>query len=182
MKIYTKTGDDGDTGLYGGARVGKDDRKVAVYGTVDELNASLGVAASSASDEQRAFLHSLQTELFVLGAELACMPDKRDKLGLQLLDDTCVARLERRIDEQEAKLSPLSNFILPGGCPTAAHLHLSRTICRRAERELVALGRHEACRPVLLVYLNRSSDLLFVEARAANASAGLADIPWKPRG
>jgi cob(I)alamin adenosyltransferase len=181
MKIYTKTGDAGETGLYGGARVPKDDPRVEAYGTVDELNAALGVAASEAPDELRTILNGLQTDLLVMGAELACLPEKTDKLGLALLDLNDAARLERIIDQVEETLAPLTNFILPGGTVTAARLHQARTICRRAERAVLASRRSTAVRSEIVVVLNRMSDLLFVLARRANAIDGIADIPWIPR-
>lgn len=181
MKIYTKTGDAGETGLFGGARVKKDDPRVAAYGTVDELNAAIGVARTAAHAEQQPILERLQSDLLVLGAELACVPERTDRLGLELLGREDVARLESQIDACEGQLSPLKNFILPGGTVAAAHLHLARTVCRRAEREVIALDRVAPVRAEARVYLNRLSDLLFVLARQANALADLADVPWVMR-
>lgn len=179
MKIYTRTGDQGLTGLFGGARVRKNDIRVEAYGTVDETNAVLGVARAAGLggklDEQ---LERIQGDLFVLGAELACAPDKIDKLKLALLGQDRIAELEQLIDEVEESLQPLSQFILPGGSPGAAALHLARTVCRRAERRVLDVPdvRSEA-----VVYLNRLSDLLFVLARHANRLAQVDDIPWEGR-
>ena len=180
MKIYTKTGDHGDTALFGGARVSKSSARVATYGTVDELNATLGVARAHALPGLiDPVIAGVQVELFTLGAELATVPGKEP--GIRLLDDADVARLEQAIDASEDTLPPLKNFILPGGTPGAAALHLARTVCRRAERELVALAAQDPVRPVLVVYLNRLSDLLFSLARRANHLEGVADVPWTPR-
>lgn len=182
MKLYTKTGDDGETGLFGGARVSKHSARVATYGTVDELNATLGLARTTALPAGvDALLTGVQSELFTLGAELATVPGKERNLGIALLDDDHVARLERAIDDSEAGLAPLKNFVLPGGTTGAAALHFARTVCRRAEREVVALAGAEPVRPVLVVYLNRLSDLLFSLARQVNHVAGVADVPWTPR-
>jgi cob(I)alamin adenosyltransferase len=181
MKIYTKTGDDDETGLYGGARVHKDSIRVNAYGSVDEACAAIGVAATVAKPAQQEKLQRIQADLFVLGAELACMPGKTDKLGLRLLDASDSMRLERWIDEAELGLPALTQFVLPGGCPAAGHLHLARTMCRRAERDVLSLGRTESVRREPCVYLNRLSDLLFVLARRENADAGVADVPWNAR-
>lgn len=182
MKLYTKTGDDGTTGLFGGARVQKCSARVGAYGTVDELNATLGVARATAlAPATDALLATIQSELFVLGAELACLPGKQDKLKMRLLDDADCARLEAAIDVSEAALPALRSFVLPGGSPQAAALHLARTVCRRAEREVLGVDDGDA-RGALVVYLNRLSDLLFSLARGENVRAGVADIPWTPRG
>ena len=181
MKIYTKTGDDGETGLFGGGRVSKDDPRIEAYGTVDELNAALGVArAEQPPAEIDAVLAELQSDLFTVGAELAT----RNPSGhnVPTITPGHIARLESAIDRFEATLAPLKQFILPGGTRPAAALHHARTICRRAERRLVtamnAAEDHPISQP-LLVYLNRVGDLLFVLARAANAAAGHADVPWE---
>ena len=180
MKIYTKTGDDGTTGLFGGARVKKTSPRVEAYGTVDELNAVLGVARAAHlgvfSDQT---LARVQVDLFTLGAELACVPGKEQKLAMPLLDATDAERLERAIDHGESLLAPLSSFILPGGSQQAAALHLGRTVCRRAERALLAIDDAPP-RAGLVVYLNRLSDLLFVLARVANLETAVADVPWVP--
>jgi cob(I)alamin adenosyltransferase len=183
MKIYTRTGDKGDTGLFGGARVQKDDVRVEAYGTVDETNAAIGVARSHcmAPFVQRV-LDELQSDLFTLGAELATVSGHESKLGIELLGDADVTRLENAIDEAEEGLPPLKNFILPGGPPDVAALHLARTVSRRAERRLLTLSQREAVRPALLVYLNRLADLLFVLARRAQHENGGVEVPWAPRG
>ncbi|MET0793879.1 MAG: cob(I)yrinic acid a,c-diamide adenosyltransferase [Polyangiaceae bacterium] len=182
MKIYTRTGDTGETGLFGGARVGKDDPRVEAYGTVDELNSCLGVArALGLSTQTDAALHQIQSDLFTLGAELACVPGKEDKLRMTPVGELDIARLEGWIDGSEAPLEPLKNFVLPGGSPAAAELHRARTVCRRAERRTLAAGRASAVRGEIVIYLNRLSDLLFVLARYENHVAGIADIPWHAR-
>jgi cob(I)alamin adenosyltransferase len=180
MKIYTKTGDDGTTGLFGGGRVKKASTRVEAYGTVDELNAALGVARATLLEELAAdVLSHAQIDLFTLGAELACVPGKEAKLAMPLLNDEDVARLERAIDAVEATLMPLQTFILPAGSPQAAALHLARTVCRRAERAVLGMDDAPARREIV-VYLNRLSDLLFVLARQANTAARVVDVPWAP--
>lgn len=180
MKIYTKTGDDGETGLFGGTRLGKDDPLVQVYGTVDELNAALGMAHAAAPSELPG-LQTLQSALFVVGAELACAPGQTERLRLRLIDSSDIEGLERWIDRVENELPKLTQFILPGGSEAAARLHLARAICRRAEREFFGVYRDGRHRLELGIYLNRLSDLLFVLARRANALAGIADVAWKSR-
>jgi cob(I)alamin adenosyltransferase len=181
MKIYTKTGDDGTTGLFGGARVKKASARVDAYGTVDELNAVVGLArASGLGASTEAVLSHVQADLFTLGAELACIPDKTAKLSMRLLDGDDAARLERAIDDAETQLSPLQTFILPGGCPAAAALHLARTVCRRAERAVLLVDDGPP-RSEVVIYLNRLSDLLFVLARLANLENGVVDVPWVGR-
>ncbi len=178
MKIYTRTGDDGTTGLSGGSRVPKHDRRIAAYGAVDELNAFLGVCrAASLPVEVDEVIGRLQHEMFVLGAELAS-PSGSVK-GIDLLSETSILRLEREIDRFEQDLAPLRQFILPGGTPAAATLHAARCVCRRAERELTALADAAPIRPAVLTYVNRASDLLFVAARWCNHAAGVADTPWQ---
>lgn len=181
MKIYTKTGDDGTTALFGGMRVPKHHPVVDAYGSVDELNASVGVARSTGLDSTTdAVLARVQVDLFTLGAELACVPGEEDRLKMPLLRDDDAQRLEVAIDEAERGLPPLKNFVLPGGSAQAASLHLARTVCRRAERTM--LGIDEPPRRTLVVYLNRLSDLLFVLARKENARANVPDVPWAPHG
>lgn len=179
MKIYTRTGDDGTTGLLGSGRVGKDSLRIDAYGTVDELNAALGVARASGLDEEADELVArIQNDLFVVGASLAD-PNPSGSFH-SALDPARVSDLERAIDALEAELPPLHQFILPGGTQPASFLHLARTFCRRAERLVVALD-HRPDEPVarpIPVYLNRLSDLLFVLARAVNHRAGRRDIPW----
>lgn len=182
MKIYTKTGDDGQTGLFGGERVLKSDARVDAYGNVDEANACLGVArATGLSPVLDGMLERIQSQLFVLGAELATPAGHRDRLGLPLLGGAEVAELERDIDRLEADLPALSTFVLPAGSAGASALHLARTVCRRAERGVVAIHEVAQLRPEVVVYLNRLSDLLFVMARHANQAAKLPDVAWAPR-
>lgn len=181
MKIYTKTGDSGDTGLLGGGRVHKDDPRVDAYGQVDELCALIGLAlALGPEDFARDALERIQRDLFTMGAELAT-PEPAT-LGKVLvgnpLGEPEVHALEQVIDEREATLAPLTNFILPGGTSKAAALHVARTVCRRAERAVVSLTRDTRISPAIVKYLNRLSDLLFVLARAANAAEGRPDIKW----
>ena len=180
MKIYTKTGDDGTTGLFGGGRVKKASGRVEAYGTVDELNATIGAARAARLDaESDAVLARVQVDLFTLGAELACVPGKEAKLNMPLLDGADAERLEKAIDQAETHVPPLKYFVLPGGSPQAASLHLARTVCRRAERAVLALDDAPA-RGELVIYLNRLSDLLFVLARRANVEAKVEDVPWVP--
>ena len=178
MKLYTRTGDAGETSLFGGTRARKDDPRVDAYGEVDELNAWLGLARASSIDPELATaLQQLQRDLFALGAQLA---DPADRIAARVtkaaLADDDVARLERLIDKMEEELPPLRRFILAGGSPTGAALHLARAVCRRAERRMVAL--EPAVDGVLVRYVNRLSDLLFVMARAANHRAGAAETEW----
>jgi cob(I)alamin adenosyltransferase len=180
VRIYTKTGDDGTTGLLGAGRVPKDDVRVEVYGTVDELNAALGVARSLALDPGAdALVARLQEELFVLGSALADPSPDGPFHGAIAVGH--VQELETTIDRLEGELAPLTQFILPGGSPPAAQIHLARTVCRRAERLAVTLSRQPAedVPHAIITYLNRLSDLLFVLARAVNRRAGVADIIWK---
>lgn len=179
MKIYTKTGDDGTTGLIGGKRVSKSDDRIACIGAVDELNAAIGWAAVVAGKPLGAFLATVQNELFVIGSHLAVPDGMAAPAYLPPIEASSVARLEKQIDEAEAELAPLGNFILPGGCELAARLHLARTICRRAERELTEFSAARRLGPLILVYVNRLSDWLFVQARKANSAAGVADVAWE---
>lgn len=183
MKIYTKTGDSGSTGLFGGARVDKDDARVATYGTVDETNAAIGAArAAGLAASVDGVLAEVQSDLFTLGAELACVPGHESRLKMTLIGSEDSERLERAIDAAEAGMAPLSSFVLPGGTTGAALLHAARTTCRRAERAAVALRRASPVRDEVIVYLNRLSDLLFVLARRENHEAGVPDVPWVKRG
>lgn len=182
MKIYTRTGDKGETGLFGGARVSKASARVSCYGDVDELNSVIGVVrAHGVPSEIDAPLRRIQLELFDLGAELATVPGKEDKLMSPRVGEEHIAYLEATIDALEEGLPPLTTFVLPGGTVAASELHVARTVCRRGERALVALADAEPVREVLVRYLNRLSDLLFTMARRANASAGVADVPWLGR-
>ena len=182
MKIYTRTGDRGDTGLFGGARVSKGSARVAAYGDVDELSAAIGLArvAVGAGDIDDA-LAGAQRGLFAVGAELSAQPGK--DVGVPLVGPEAVAHLESLMDRAEPELPPLRSFILAGGTEAAARLHLARCICRRAERAVVRLADDpdEDVRNEVVVYLNRLSDTLFVLARLANARAGPADVPWEGR-
>lgn len=179
-RIYTRTGDKGDTGLIGGRRVSKDHPRVAAYGDVDELNALLGLVRGRSRDTPLdALLHELQRDLFAIGALLAdptaAIGSKRAKAALAAGN---VKRLEAAIDAREAELPPLTAFVLPGGSERGALLHLARTVCRRAERGVVALARKRKLDPNVLVYLNRLSDLLFVLARHENRRSGTAEDLW----
>lgn len=182
MKIYTRTGDDGSTGLFGGDRVEKNHPRIRAYGTVDEVNSSIGVACSALPDTDtfarlKNDLIEVQRQLFVLGADLATPNDS--KAVVPRISDAEVRGLEETIDRSEEQLPPLANFILPGGHAAAASLHLARTTCRRAEREVVEAMRVEQLNALAIIYLNRLSDLLFVLARLANHLAEVEDVPWK---
>ena len=180
MKIYTRTGDRGDTGLSDGSRVGKDTLRVECYGEVDELNACLGVVRAQHEDAGLdTLLAHIQKDLFALGAQLAD-PQGRvaDRKPKAAVTPAHVKRLEDAIDAREESLPPLKAFILPGGSPAAALLHFSRTMCRRAERRVVALAHHDEVDPQVVTYLNRLSDLLFVLARDANRTSGVTEEPW----
>ena len=171
-KIYTRTGDDGSTGLGDGARVSKDSARVCAYGTVDEANSAIGVVlACELPEDLRAVLVAVQHQMFDLGGEL-CIP------GHAAIFDADIDRLEKHLDGFNADLPPLKDFILPGGGPAAAHCHLARTITRRAEREVVTLSRHDAVRPEAVRYLNRLSDLLFVLARVLSRASGHGETLW----
>ncbi|MDP1860307.1 MAG: cob(I)yrinic acid a,c-diamide adenosyltransferase, partial [Gemmatimonadaceae bacterium] len=181
MKIYTKTGDAGHTGLFGGGRVEKDHPRVEAYGDVDELNAFIGLARSIEMmpriDE---VLVPIQRDLFSIGALLAT-PDHekmREQLQKARIDGERIAELERAIDDCERELEPLRSFILPGGTPKSSALHVARTICRRAERRVVALNREVGLPELAIIYLNRLSDLLFMLARVANHRAGAGEVTW----
>ena len=186
MKIYTKTGDSGETGLYGGVRVSKTHARVAAYGDVDETNAALGLARATLQSSPDCadlvgMLERAQRDLFALGARLADPQHKiADRVSKAVITADDIGRLEGWIDRLEDSLPPLRRFVLAGGAPGGAALHVARTICRRAERAMVGLleGEAEAFEPELLVYVNRLSDLLFVMARAANQRTGAPEIEW----
>ncbi len=184
MKIYTRTGDDGTTGLFGGGRRSKADLRVEAYGTVDEANAAIGAArATGLTEPMDTLLATVQSELFTIGAELACVPGSETKLKMSLIDETAAERLERAIDAGEEGLTPLRVFVLPAGSRAAAALHVARCVVRRAERRVVGLSADTGVRTEIVIYLNRLSDLLFTLARRANHDAGIADVPWvAPRG
>jgi cob(I)alamin adenosyltransferase len=177
-RIYTKAGDGGETGLGDGTRVLKSSLRVTAYGEVDELNAVLGLAAELAGPHH-ALVRSIQNELFDLGADLCVPPGISDQPNALRITPAQAERLEKEIDRFNERLRPLHSFVLPGGTPLAAWLHLARTVCRRAERSAVALAQSEPVSPNVLVYLNRLSDLLFVLARIANDD-GRADVLWEP--
>lgn len=181
MKIYTTTGDQGETGLFGGRRVLKDHDRIEAYGAVDEINAFLGQArALGLASDLDAVLAHVQNDLFTIGGDLATPEEARVKQTQPLelrVDD--IRRLEQAIDRLDAELPPLHQFILPGGTAIAAALHVARTVARRAERRVVSLAQGAQVHPQVIVYLNRLSDLLFVMARTANHRAGLPDVPWR---
>ena len=179
MKIYTKSGDKGDTSLFGGQRVPKDALRIEAYGTVDELNSVLGIVrADGIGKPLDHILGTLQDELFVLGADLAT-PRSLQRKGLKRIGKKEAEFIEGTIDALEKQLKPLKSFILPGGSPVAARLHFARTVCRRAERVVVGLARNEDIGEDCMVFLNRLSDLLFVLARFANHSANVSEVKWK---
>ncbi|MEM6393806.1 MAG: cob(I)yrinic acid a,c-diamide adenosyltransferase [Planctomycetota bacterium] len=183
MKLYTKRGDDGETDLFGGQRVAKDQLRVEAYGSVDELNATLGLAIAACGDDGQArvrdVLQGLQHRLFDLGADLATPPDAAGAGKVRRIVMEDVEPLEAAIDELDAGLPPLRAFILPGGTELASRLHVARTVARRAERRVVSLMQAEEVGEPIAKYLNRISDLLFVLARAANHAAGVEDVAWE---
>jgi cob(I)alamin adenosyltransferase len=183
MKLYTRTGDAGTTGLFGGDRVSKCDIRLVAYGTLDELNSALGILALHLAPELAAHapLQLIQRDLFALGAVLAAPAAKAGQLERRLTNPTWpVQAMEADIDRLTAMTGPMTHFVLPGGCPGSAHGHWARTVCRRAEREVVALAAAEPVPAEVIVYLNRLSDWLFALSRAANAQAGVEDVKWLP--
>lgn len=181
MKIYTKTGDKGETGLFGGERVSKDEIRIEAYGTVDELNSVIGAArAFNDNAEIDLILGRIQDNLFVLGADLATPVNSRNA-SVPRISAGDISSIEHSIDEIELKLDPLKSFILPGGSKPASILHLARTVCRRAERRAVTLRKKGEISDEATIYLNRLSDFLFVLARYANKIAGAAETIWNPR-
>jgi len=178
-KVYTRTGDDGTTGLGGGQRVPKDSPRIEAYGTVDELSSSIGVAVALGLQPRLAeTLARIQNELFNLGSDLCILEEDKVKMPVPVVEERNVDALERLMDELSEELSPLQNFILPGGTPGAAQLHVARTVCRRAERLVIALSRLEPVGPFVVKYLNRLSDALFVMARYENLKRGVTDVLW----
>lgn len=178
-KIYTRRGDDGTTALGGGQRVPKESLRVAAYGTVDELNSQIGVALAGGLCPQLAkWLPVIQNELFHLGSDLCFLESDKEQFAVPQIEQRHVEKLEQMIDEMTAVVGPLENFILPGGSPGAAQLHVARTICRRAERAVVTLARDEGVGAYVLPYLNRLSDVLFVMARFENKQQGVAEPLW----
>lgn len=179
MKIYTKKGDEGNTSLFGGTRVPKSSKRIEAYGTVDELNSIIGLAASySLSDKGYEWTKKVQEQLFVLGADLATPPSSSARINR--IDQEAIDYLERCIDEMDETLDPLKNFILPGGSQQGATLHMARTVCRRAERATVACSETEEVSSLTIKYLNRLSDFLFVLARYENKHIGEREETWKP--
>ena len=177
MKIYTKKGDQGTTSLYGGSKISKDSIRIHSYGTVDELNSTLGIVLTySVSEKGEEILKNLQNQLFVLGADLATPRSKKEKI--ERIGESDIQKLEDWIDELQEKLEPLTAFILPGGSPAGSFLHLARTVCRRAERFAVSLKSQETLSDNPVIYLNRLSDLLFVLARYENLEAGQTETKW----
>ena len=190
MKIYTRTGDTGETALLGAGRVPKDDLRVAAYGSVDEANSAIGLARANLRSDVRAdpglaelddVLGKLQVLLFELGADLATPEESSARSRLHLIDEADVSELEALIDRHTAQLPVLTKFILPAGSRAAAALHLARSVVRRAERETVAVGRRDAINPQVVIVLNRLSDLLFTLARAANLRSGFEEVTWTAR-
>lgn len=182
FRIYTRSGDKGQTGLFGGGRVRKDDPRVEAYGAVDELNAALGLAESASDDPQvKGWLQRIQDELFALGSELATPKPDQVKRQVQPIGPEQTSALEGIIDQIDEEVPPLRHFILPGGHPCAAHLHLARTICRRAERRVISLAEQAPVRTDVISYLNRLSDLLFMLARLVNCRNEIDEPIWSPQ-
>lgn len=181
IKIYTKTGDDGTTGLFGGARLPKDHIRIEAYGTVDELNAVIGLLmAGTAEPQVNHWLQHIQSRLFTIGSNLASDPDK-DMITPDLLEED-VLMIEHAIDQMQEVLPPLRHFILPGGSVAVSSAHLARTVCRRAERRVVTLAHVSEVEPRILLYLNRLSDFFFVLARWLGNREGVEEVKWTPRG
>lgn len=181
-RVYTRTGDDGSTALGGGQRLPKDSPRIDAYGTVDELSSAIGVAlAAGLAPRLERELARVQNELFHLGSDLCVLEEDKERMPVPRIEARHVAALEALMDELARELPPLANFILPGGTPGAAHLHLARTVCRRAERSLATLTREEAVGAHTLPYLNRLSDALFVMARYENHRQGRTDVLWDSR-
>jgi cob(I)alamin adenosyltransferase len=187
MKLYTRTGDDGTTGLFSGARVSKDHPRIEAYGTVDELNAVLGMVRSACDQGHRfearlsEIITGIQSRLFDIGADLATPEGAKQQSKIHRIDDADVAEAETWIDEVDSANPPLRTFVMPAGTELAARLHLARTVCRRAERAIISLGSIEPVGDPLLRYMNRLSDLFFAMARRANHERGQADVPWTPK-
>jgi cob(I)alamin adenosyltransferase len=181
-RVYTRTGDDGRTGLGGGQRVPKDSPRIEAYGTVDELNSSIGAAiAAGLVSELVEKLRGIQNELFHLGSDLSILEEDKARMPVPRIEERHVTELEKTMDALTEQLAPLENFVLPGGAAGAAALHVARTVCRRAERRVIALSRVEPVGPQTIVYLNRLSDALFVMARFENAKRGVPDVLWDSR-
>lgn len=183
MKIYTRTGDKGQTSLLGGLRVPKDHLRIEAYGTIDELNSHLGLLIDWSTERHRPLLKGVQHILFSIGSRLAAgSEEEADRFQVPPVTDELVAALEAAMDAMDKELPEMRNFILPGGHPAVSQAHICRTVCRRAERRCVSLAAHEAVPDVLIRYLNRLSDLLFVLARSLGQELGAPEVPWRPRG
>ena len=182
MKIYTKTGDAGKTSLIGGTRVLKSDLRIDAYGTIDELNSYLGVVSSQYGEEEtKTFIKEIQDRLFTIGSELACDPDKKIKMVLPDLYEADVELLEKRIDEMDTQLPVMKHFILPGGSEVVSFIHVARCVCRRAERKCIGLQQHSTVDPLIIKYLNRLSDYLFMLGRYKAMQNKDEEIIWLPR-
>lgn len=183
MKIYTRTGDKGETGLLGGARVAKDDARIEAYGTVDELNSHVGMLRDLAAPHHVARLIAIQETLFSIGSHLASSSEEeRNRFKVPAIDERMIAALEIAMDEMDRDLEPMRSFILPGGHIAASQAHICRTVCRRAERRVVQLSGSTELDPILVRYLNRLSDYFFMLARHLSMLHGVADTPWQPQG
>lgn len=183
MKIYTRTGDKGQTGLLGGARVAKDDARIEAYGTVDELNSHIGMLRDLAAPHHHARLVTIQETLFTIGSHLASgSAEERARFKVPAITDGMIADLEQAMDEMDKGMAPMRSFILPGGHPASSQAHICRTVCRRAERRVVQLSGSSEVDPVLVRYLNRLSDYLFMLARHLSHLHGVPDTPWEPKG
>ncbi|MEX2597978.1 MAG: cob(I)yrinic acid a,c-diamide adenosyltransferase [Salibacteraceae bacterium] len=181
MKIYTKKGDSGDTGILGGTRLPKNHLRIESYGTVDELNAFIGALRDAlASDQHRSDLLKIQEELFTIGSQLASDPIK-NKMKLPMIDGTEIRFLEKRMDDMDANLPEMKSFVLPGGHALVSQAHICRCVCRRAERHVVALSKNEVVNDLILQYLNRLSDYFFVLSRQLAMELDVDEIPWRPR-
>lgn len=182
-KIYTKTGDKGKTSLIGGTKVSKAHLRIEAYGTVDELNSHIGLCRDHQTDDHgRDILQEIQDRLFTLSSALACDPEKETKMKIPDLKESDITLLEKEIDRMTDQLPPMKSFILPGGHPVVSQLHITRCVCRRAERSCVRLEEeNEEVAPIIMIYLNRLSDYLFVLARYTAHLMNVAEIPWKPR-
>jgi cob(I)alamin adenosyltransferase len=182
MKIYTRTGDKGETGLLGGTRVPKNDLRIEAYGTVDELNSHIGMLRDLSAPHHASLMLSIQNTLFAIGSRLASSSeDEAQKFKIPQVSDPEIASLEQAMDAMDAELEPMRNFILPGGHPSISQAHICRTVCRRAERRVIDLADTTDLPEVIVRYLNRLSDLLFMLARHLGKLNGVADHPWRPR-
>ena len=183
MKIYTRTGDKGETGLLGGARVPKDHARLEAYGTVDELNSHIGMLRDLASPHHGDLLITVQNTLFAIGSQLASSStEEAARFKVPTISEEEIMAMERAMDSMDATLEPMRNFILPGGHPAVSQAHICRTVCRRAERIVVRIREQEPIPELIVHYLNRSSDLLFVMARWLGRTFGAEERPWTPRG